>query len=221
MDYSEISIGMKVTYQGQCHVVRKINAEDSGIMVRPLRAAYGGNFAKIVPADSLSPWTPVLKISAHAKTCQICGRHIYASKGIIAHHGYTRPGDGWQTASCYGARHEPFETSRDTLGLYIEMCNVQLAKAQARRDELYGGKVDVIRLENKLDENGRAMYTRDQYGKRDPIKHLITYTPTTPGYGKALEKAINETLMDITNLSIEIGHQMDRFENWKPAKVAN
>lgn len=57
---------------------------------------------------------------SHAKTCQICERAILAETGLIAHHGYERPGDGWQTASCFGARALPFEASRDKLGVYVE-----------------------------------------------------------------------------------------------------
>jgi hypothetical protein len=58
-------------------------------------------------------------------TCQICGRSIKANTGIIAHHGYKRPdrGSGWQTASCAGARHKPYEISCDCLPptiLYIK-----------------------------------------------------------------------------------------------------
>lgn len=55
----------------------------------------------------------------HARTCQICGRPIFAETGVIAHHGYRRPYEGYQTKSCYGARHLPFEKSRDILGEYI------------------------------------------------------------------------------------------------------
>ena len=53
-------------------------------------------------------------------TCQCCGRAICANTGQIAHHGYERPGWGWQTASCEGARELPFEASRDALGHYIQ-----------------------------------------------------------------------------------------------------
>ena len=65
--------------------------------------------------------------AAVAQTCQICGRPILAETGVIAHHGYQRPGEGWQTSSCFGARHLPFEVSRDRLGEYIAMIQTQLA----------------------------------------------------------------------------------------------
>lgn len=53
-------------------------------------------------------------------TCQICEREIKASTGVIAHHGYTRPGEGWQTSSCWGARHLPYEKSCDQIPLCME-----------------------------------------------------------------------------------------------------
>lgn len=34
---------------------------------------------------------------------------------MIAHHGYERPGDGWQTQSCMGARFRPYEIASDAL----------------------------------------------------------------------------------------------------------
>ena len=52
-------------------------------------------------------------------TCQICGRAILANTGVIAHHGYERPSQFYQTKSCIGARELPFEASRDELGKYI------------------------------------------------------------------------------------------------------
>jgi len=47
--------------------------------------------------------------------CQVCGRQIESQKGVIAHHGYKRPGDGWQTASCLGARYLPYQESCNRL----------------------------------------------------------------------------------------------------------
>jgi hypothetical protein len=51
--------------------------------------------------------------------CQVCSRDILANKGTIAHHGYTRPGHGWQTSSCFGAKRLPFEVDRTALGEFI------------------------------------------------------------------------------------------------------
>lgn len=53
-------------------------------------------------------------------TCQVCGRAIKAGRGKIALHGYRRPGQGWQTGSCFGARYRPFEVACDALKAAIE-----------------------------------------------------------------------------------------------------
>ena len=53
--------------------------------------------------------------------CQICAREIKANTGLIAHHGYKRPhGYGFQTGSCEGSRHRPYEESRDAIPYAIE-----------------------------------------------------------------------------------------------------
>lgn len=64
-------------------------------------------------------------------TCQICGRSIKANTGVIAHHGYQRPGDGWQTASCMGARFRLYEVACDALPPAIESCASYVANQEA------------------------------------------------------------------------------------------
>lgn len=53
-------------------------------------------------------------------TCQICAREVKANTGLIAHHGYRRPGQGWQTSSCMGARYRPYEVACDAIQRAIE-----------------------------------------------------------------------------------------------------
>lgn len=113
--------------------------------------------AEIVAAPEL-PKPPTKKaIRAETEvrgTCQICARPIGIKAGVIAHHGYQRPGGGWQTASCYGARALPFEQSRDTLGKWIVACvdNVasHTAHAAAIRSETAPATLTV------MDVYGRA-----------------------------------------------------------------
>lgn len=45
--------------------------------------------------------------------CQGCGREWALKNGVITHHGYKRPGGGWQTSSCSGARYAPLSKSCD------------------------------------------------------------------------------------------------------------
>jgi hypothetical protein len=63
-------------------------------------------------------------------TCQICNRPIFAERGRIAHHGYERPGTGWQTASCEGALKLPFEVSKDALVNHIERIRAHIERTE-------------------------------------------------------------------------------------------
>lgn len=63
--------------------------------------------------------------------CQICGRPIKIMKnGRIAHHGFERH-QGWNTASCFGAGHEPAEKSNGAMPKYIEHINKFMEKKMA------------------------------------------------------------------------------------------
>jgi hypothetical protein len=80
---------------------------------------------------------------AKAMTCQCCGRGILAETGHIAHHGYQRPGMGWQTASCFGALALPFEVSRDALGDYIAAIEGRIESTTALRARIADEQVAI------------------------------------------------------------------------------
>src|SRR5882672_703843 len=67
--------------------------------------------------------------------CQICEREIKATTGVIAHHGYTRPGWGQQTRSCDGARELPYEVSRDAIKPAINGLRIFLGNQKSRLQE--------------------------------------------------------------------------------------
>jgi energy-converting hydrogenase Eha subunit F len=67
--------------------------------------------------------------------CQICGREIKASKGLIAHHGYSRPyQQHFQTSSCFGARYQPYEIAHDAIDKYLAMLAQWIVDATAQFD---------------------------------------------------------------------------------------
>jgi hypothetical protein len=81
--------------------------------------------------------------SASAMTCQCCGRQIFAQRGKIAHHGYERPGYGWQTASCMGATYLPFEVDRAHLADLIVRLEHEL---QETRENLVNINAEKVKL---------------------------------------------------------------------------
>lgn len=70
-------------------------------------------------------------VATDTMTCQVCGRTIKASKGLIAHHGYTRPyQQGWQSASCLGARYVPYEVSCERLKEVAEIVRNYIVRTE-------------------------------------------------------------------------------------------
>lgn len=99
---------------------------------------------------------------AQSKTCQICGRSIFAEVGLIAHHGYERPGTGWQTDSCEGARELPFENAKNALVKNIEALHVFLAAKQANRKRIADETATFTRSYERLrkDATGKPIVER-------------------------------------------------------------
>ena len=76
--------------------------------------------------------------------CQCCGRAILANLGTIAHHGYERPGYGWQTNSCMGAKRLPFEADRTALGEMIKFLRDRLARNEKHRAAIKAEKKPIV-----------------------------------------------------------------------------
>lgn len=64
------------------------------------------------------------------KTCPVCFRPIAVRGSTMAHHGYKRPHEGWQTASCPGVRFKPLEVSSDGLEWLIGALRARLATCE-------------------------------------------------------------------------------------------
>jgi hypothetical protein len=107
---------------------------------------------------------------ASAMTCQCCGRQIFAQRGKIAHHGYERPGYGWQTASCMGALYAPFEVFRDRLADLIVSLNHALDDAKGT---LRAIKAEKVKLAFSVDTECEP-YFDGTYGRRQKFSKPVT-----------------------------------------------
>jgi hypothetical protein len=85
---------------------------------------------KLTPEETAANAARRADRAKRAMHCQICGRAILANTGLIAHHGYERPGQGWQTSSCFGARWRPYEVACDALPPAIEGVTGHIARVQ-------------------------------------------------------------------------------------------
>lgn len=136
-------------------------------------------------------------------TCQVCGRNIKANSGVIAHHGYKRPGDGWQTASCYGARHLPYEEANDQILKAINSATAYINRSAQWLVEFHYNPPPTLsathgtwqlktytanKPENFDPENTRRSYRRDAY---DTMYHDKVYS---------VNKGIKEAQADLVFL---------------------
>ncbi|AFU88096.1 hypothetical protein CcrColossus_gp226 [Caulobacter phage CcrColossus] len=176
------------------------------------------------------------------RTCQVCGRGILAENGRIAHHGYQRPGMGYQTASCSGALHVPFEISRDALGDDIKNLERYRARRQAYRVEVETETVSLpINYEVSEQDPRRALgfkhvvkkmihVTRDDFDAQKvttPEAFAGKYGPRKPeGYGwmpfdfDALKTQILGSIdNEIDIITSTINRQQARYDGWKQTLV--
>lgn len=106
-------------------------------------------------------------------TCQVCGRAIKANTGLIAHHGYKRPYEGWQTASCEGARYVPYEVSCDRLREVIEIIKKFVASQEEDLAVLVTTPPQTITVFER-----RGSYEKGierTYTKPDDFEHLTAF----------------------------------------------
>jgi hypothetical protein len=169
-----------------------------------------------------------------AKTCQICGGKYLAEKGLIAHHGYHRPGYGYQTSSCYGARYLPFQESRDRLGEWIERLESMLADAKEElkfsktSPELvltgnrgYGRDKHTMKVKVTAENFVQVMNDMDK-ALRDKITDKYASTDFNAGYindrsfDQLRKNLVANAEGQVRNIKSDLEMQNRRYDGWKP-----
>lgn len=149
----------------------------------------------------------------HTTTCQICARAIKANTGIIAHHGYQRPQyQGWQTASCDGARQLPYEVSRDYIPVVIERYKLHAKNQEDMADEMLRTPPATI--------TRFAMYsygqdeTFDKPADFDAYKAVDSYSGM-PGYENEFSKKYKAHRKNVKEINAAIEFLQQRYESWR------
>ncbi|ARB13767.1 hypothetical protein Ccr2_gp236 [Caulobacter phage Ccr2] len=171
------------------------------------------------------------------RTCQVCGRGILAENGRIAHHGYQRPGMGYQTPSCSGALELPFEISRDALGADIENLKAYRARRQTYRSDVnlelvslpvkyqvseqdprrapgFKHVVDKMIHVTRADWDAQKAETPEAFaGKYGPRKPNYTYEPFT--FDALKTQVLGMVDGEIEFITGTIRAQQKRYDDWK------
>jgi hypothetical protein len=208
-----------VAHNGARHQIYQKPSGQLAIIQSP-RPRYGRNYYKDiteVEAQAFEDWLTYkerTKKTGPVGHCQICERQIGTKAGVIAHHGYQRPKyrSGWQTASCYGARHLGWEDDREVLRMWIEIVlKAQLANDVAHLAKLQTRTTTIHRTERKRNEFGNAIYDR-RTGKYET--HEVAYNPGDADYDRLLNIEISNAERDVELLSKEIERQQARYDGW-------
>lgn len=134
--------------------------------------------------------------------CQICERPIKANTGLIAHHGYQRPGDGWQTASCPGARRLPYERSADAIPPYVECLRAVDAARAAEVERLAAPDATFqMRARRASAQKGRTV--------------MVEMTPAVPLYAVRKAERVRALEGERRQLAAEIGRLERRHREWR------
>lgn len=100
------------------------------------------------------------------KTCACCFRDIaVGSDGKMVHHGYRRPGDGFQTNSCMGINYLPLEVSNEGLVALISVIQRQLTDLETRLANL-GPDSDLVDYRGRAVEKGTPEHRRAESNTR-------------------------------------------------------
>jgi hypothetical protein len=154
-------------------------------------------------------------------TCQLCGRLIRSKHGVIAHHGYTRPGGGWQTSSCDGTHHSPLEVSNahliETIADYEKLCQRQTLRIESVRNEK---EPVVIHIKPHWSENRRHPYVfsfdRSTYDEvRASSEGQLNSRATFEDYK---DKFISVLKASLHQTKLILGELRERNTNWRQTR---
>lgn len=169
----------------------------------------------------------------HCQYCERAQEVVPTAKGkqlVIAHHGYQRPGGGYQTSSCICARELPYEVSCAALPPIIEGFKNQKAHHTAKRAEML--KTPPAFLPGEKTETGERYQTERGYWRHreirveysalkpadfDPEKKLTGWEDEHSYARRFSAKRFNHE-QSIQYATSEIKRLTKRVAEWKPAK---
>lgn len=147
-------------------------------------------------------------------TCQICGRAIKANTGVIAHHGYKRPGHGWQTRSCFGAHYRAYEVACDALPHAIESVEAfRLLKQTALDKHLAEPPLVLKYYRRDYNSRDRHIFMGDVDRPEDFRPGDTNYRPGS--YANLYDNIRRNLASDIRGATEQLDYLRKRLADWK------
>jgi hypothetical protein len=165
--------------------------------------------------------------SKDSMTCQCCARQVCARTGVIAHHGYRRPVEGWQSASCFGARHIPFEAARGRLGDLIDRLRFEMAGEERAVEDVEAERAPVVLTlpdrSKPIGGHGRrptrtVVVTRDNF---DEVRLAGEIDILSLDYESLKARHLVSRRRSIDRLMQELAAQSKRFGEWRKTHAWN
>jgi hypothetical protein len=153
--------------------------------------------------------------------CQCCNRAIHSALGTIAHHGYQRPGDGWQTASCFGAKRLPWEVDRSAVWQLIQHLKSVLLHAEYARCAV-SDEIEPVTHYYQIYERARAKYlpkelsmTRDTFADivKANVDDVFSHNHD-PKFDTFKDRDLERRDQRIDRLKRDIKELTARYDGW-------
>jgi hypothetical protein len=162
--------------------------------LQPLTNAVNSLKAHIVKGREPNPDPKPENPNKVVRTCPCCFRGIAVQSNRMVHHGYERPWEGMQTASCMGIHYKPLERSDEGLLAAIK-----------------GTENHITRRENDLAEK----VSKTTLSVKNSKGQIIEITPEHKGWASALHDWEYRMKREINLATETVIALKDKLSGWK------
>ena len=148
---------------------------------------------------------------------QICARPIKSKNGTIAHHGYKRPGQGWQTASCFGTHYRPYEVACDRIQAAINDAQAFKTRRETNLTLLMTEPPATLTgYRHSSTSTKKVPFEVNKPEGFDPSNPSRCFDHRPLSYSTAWQRLVNAARADITGTAETIEFLQARLAAWKP-----
>ena len=152
-------------------------------------------------------------VTRHVGSCQICeGDFKLDAANHMVHHGYTRPGYGYNVGDCSGVAEDPYEVSCALLPPRLRGVEAYIECQREYLAEYVAGRVDtIVRDESKWDATTcKYEHVAVTYERATTRKHTWNQVYESKQHG--IEALISQGEFEVARIA-------KRIANWRPMPI--